>query len=289
MNRDSLATAMDDIRCRFFGDPLHVRPEIELSDLLDRAVVDALADVFPQGSEAALLATGGYGRGTLHPASDLDLLVLFRQDVHEPVTQTIVNALAETGFEIGCQSKSMSDFDVFRPDESEGIASFFEARYIRGDESLAREFLSKTLPRLVRDNRAAILEALISARVHRHETDQQGIEAAEPNIKTGTGGLRDYHFVRWISWILKTGLPERANEAVVSLYRIRNFLHYLSGRTENVLKLAYQTEISKRLGYTDGDGRTLMSDYRTCAATIERSAKQQERLARRKVAAIPGL
>ena len=68
MTRDELDRAVRDIRIRFFSDPFHVFPETELTDLLDRFVIDRLGRDREDSGGCTVLAAGGFGRRTLHPA-----------------------------------------------------------------------------------------------------------------------------------------------------------------------------------------------------------------------------
>ena len=74
-------------------------------------------------------------------------------------------------------------------------------------------------------------------------------EFHEPDLKRDAGMLRDYHFILWVSALLGVGAPQSARDAARSLFRVRNFLHYLAGRREDVLRVSYQAEIARLMSY----------------------------------------
>jgi [protein-PII] uridylyltransferase len=268
MADDALDAAVDDIRRRFFANPAHVHPEADLSDLLDRAVIARLDPLFGALTGCAVLAAGGYGRRTLHPFSDLDLLVLFSQETDPGIVARVPGALGGVGFSLGHQVRRMSDFSRFDPDETDSCTAFFDARHLSGDRTLSAELGESVLPRFILENRARLLAALDQVRARRRSRYGQDREAREPDVKHGVGGLRDYHWIRWVSRVLGEECSEGAGSAAALLHRTRNFLHYLSGRDENVLSVGHQSEIGRRLGYAGA--AEFMEDYRESTDTVVR-------------------
>ena len=64
-----------------------------------------------QGTQSALIAVGGYGRGELHPASDIDLLVVLDPDAPTYVEEQVrgfVTFLWDIGLEVGHSVRSIS-------------------------------------------------------------------------------------------------------------------------------------------------------------------------------------
>ncbi|HSH13884.1 MAG TPA: HD domain-containing protein, partial [Desulfurivibrionaceae bacterium] len=92
----------------------------------------------------------------------------------------------------------------------------------------------------------------------------------EPNIKEGKGGLRDYQTMRWTAQVVfgladpgamaEAGLlsgdeHQRLEESYEQLIKVRNRLHYLSGRKNDQLYYEHQEEIATTLGYRNAPGR----------------------------------
>ena len=94
----------------------------------------------------ALLAVGGYGRGTLHPESDLDLLLFFKDVVNETVVKKVLDPLWDLPFRVGHQIRQASDFKKFDPTHMESYAAFLDGRYLTGNAATATEFQKVILP-----------------------------------------------------------------------------------------------------------------------------------------------
>src|ERR1700723_514421 len=95
-----------------------------------------------QGERLSLLAVGGYGRGTLAPFSDLDLLFLrpYKQTAHtESVIEYMLYALWDLGFKVGHASRTVDECVKLSKEDFTIRTSILEARQLSGDEKLARE------------------------------------------------------------------------------------------------------------------------------------------------------
>ena len=64
-------------------------------------------------TEAALVAVGGYGRGELHPQSDIDLLILLGNDLEESswhrCTQDFITFIWGLGLQISSSVRTLKD------------------------------------------------------------------------------------------------------------------------------------------------------------------------------------
>ena len=103
----------------------------------------------------ALFAVGGYGRGTLHPESDLDLLLFFKDAVSESVVKNVLDPLWDLPFRVGHQIRQASDFKVFDPSHIESYAAFLDERFLAGNAPTASEFQKTILPGFSARNRDA--------------------------------------------------------------------------------------------------------------------------------------
>ncbi|HWA41714.1 MAG TPA: [protein-PII] uridylyltransferase, partial [Hypericibacter adhaerens] len=227
----------------------------------------------PSGAEAiAIAAVGGYGRGTLAPGSDIDLLFIlpYKQTPWgEQVTEYILYMLWDLGQKVGHAVRSVDDcIRMARADMTVRTATL-EARFLTGDQALfdtlARRFETEIMPRTGPE----FIAAKMAEREERHRQMGNTRYVVEPNIKDGKGGLRDLHTLFWIGkyfYRVKTAaelvdkgvfqadeyrLFQRAEDF---LWAIRCNLHFLTGRADEKLTFDVQPELAQRLRYADRPG-----------------------------------
>lgn len=149
----------------------------------------------------SLIAVGGYGRGELHPHSDIDILLLHQQPLTEAESATmeqLITLLWDIGLDIGhsvrtleeCRHQAASDVTV--------MTNLIEARYLCGDKSVLQQLKQSISPDLLwscPDYFSAKMEE--QRRRHKHYNDTA--YNLEPNIKEGPGGLRDIQMVGWVA------------------------------------------------------------------------------------------
>ena len=120
--RKSLADAREAIRARFEAGESVVALVDERAHVID-GVMRRLFDETISDTGAALVAVGGYGRGELHPHSDVDVMVLLPDtlpDGAEDRLSAFVTALWDIGLEVGhsvrtleqCNEEATSDLTV---------------------------------------------------------------------------------------------------------------------------------------------------------------------------------
>src|ERR1700761_2204589 len=92
-----------------------------------------------EGERLALMAVGGYGRGTLAPFSDLDLLFLrpYKQTAHaESVIEYMLYALWDLGFKVGHASRTVDECIKLAREDFTIRTALLEARRLCGDAEL---------------------------------------------------------------------------------------------------------------------------------------------------------
>jgi [protein-PII] uridylyltransferase len=222
-----------------------------------------------EGERLALMAVGGYGRGTLAPFSDIDLLFVrpYKQTAHaESVIEYMLYALWDLGFKVGHASRTVEECVKLSREDFTIRTSILEARRLTGDERLAAELLRRFQTEVVKGSGADFVAAKLRERDERHARAGSSRYMVEPNVKEGKGGLRDLNTLFWIAQYLHPGEPiERVMQlemfegrevraflrAFDFLWAVRSNLHFATGRPEERLSFDLQPELARRMGYGD--------------------------------------
>src|SRR5262245_7047606 len=271
----------------------------------------AHTDVRPDGPgrmPLVLVALGGYGRGELHPSSDIDLMLVHHGEVTpyvQRMAQEVLYTLWDLGLRVGHACRSLADCLALARTDLPSRTSMQAARFLAGDRRLFVR-LQKTLQAEVdRTDYPEFLRQTLAERDERYRKHGGSVYVQEPNVKESAGGLRDVHTALWLAFT-KFGArtlqeledkhlltrKERAatDEALTFLWRVRNELHFLAGTKQDVLERELQARIAKTFGYETDETRLdvekFMGDYYRHARTIHRVsarliARSQEGLARR--------
>src|ERR1700751_4500838 len=124
-----------------------------------------------EGERLAVMAVGGYGRGTLAPFSDLDLLFLrpYKETAHaESVIEFMLYALWDLGFKVGHASRTVEECLKLSREDFTIRTSILEARRLTGDEDLARDLKRRFRDDVVRGTSAEFVAAKLKERYDRH-------------------------------------------------------------------------------------------------------------------------
>jgi len=230
----------------------------------------------------SLVAVGGYGRGELHPFSDIDLLLLLERNNYELHKQNIQNFLTllwDIGLEVGHSVRSIKECGIQARSDITIVTTLMESRTITGDEELRLKMVKRTGPKKIWPAKQFII-AKWSEQRDRHEKFEHTEYNLEPNIKSSPGGLRDIQTVMWIARRVSAAVSmhdlleegsltnteyERLEETKEFLGRIRYGLHLLSGRADDRLSFELQQKLAVLFGYADkGDllaVEQFMKDY----------------------------
>ncbi len=222
-----------------------------------------------EGERLALMAVGGYGRGTLAPFSDIDLLFVrpYKQTAHaESVIEYMLYALWDLGFKVGHASRTIDECVKLAREDFTIRTSILEARKLTGDPALADELITRFNNEVVRGTGPEFVAAKLKERDERHTRAGASRYMVEPNVKEGKGGLRDLNTLFWIAHYLHPGVPlERILKlemfdgreirtfirAFDFLWAVRSHLHFATGRPEERLTFDLQPELARRMGYGD--------------------------------------
>jgi [protein-PII] uridylyltransferase len=267
--RQALADGDASLKARFAEDePVEalVRDRARMVDVVLRKAWALHAGT--REKDVDLVAVGGYGRGELHPCSDIDVMILLPKsevaDGHEGI-ERFLTFLWDIGLEVGhsvrtiddCQHESAADVSV--------ASALIEARLLAGPD-----YLFQAMRRaLAQDNlwsSRAFFEAKIAEQQARHHRHHDTAYNLEPNVKTSPGGLRDIQTVGWVAkrhfgadtfdelvehGFLTAGELRKLRTAQAFLWKVRFALHVITGRREDRLLFDHQSRIAKMFGYED--------------------------------------
>ncbi|MEJ8475014.1 [protein-PII] uridylyltransferase [Roseibium algae] len=249
-----------------------------LQDELIRVIYDfAVWHVYritnPSAAERiSVVAVGGYGRGTLAPESDVDLLFVlpYKQTPWgEQVVEYILYMLWDLGLKVGHATRNIDECIRLARQDMTIRTAVLESRHIWGDEALFKELDQRFNDEVVAGTSSEFIAAKLEERDERHRRQGTSRYLVEPNIKEGKGGLRDLNTLFWISKyhfqvrrqldLVKKGVLSRSeyNRFIKTedfLWAVRCHLHFLAGRPEERLSFDVQREIAIRLGYTQHPG-----------------------------------
>ena len=256
------------------------------SQLVD-SVLCELWQALQMPSSLALLAVGGYGRGELWPASDIDLLLLLPEKPDEELAarlEQLVSLFWDVGLDIAhsvrtpeeCLHDSATDLTV--------QTALVESRLLCGNKTLFADFLHNFRQQI--DPQAFFLGKKLEQE-ERYRRYQESPYSLEPNCKESPGGLRDLQTILWIAQAAGYGKcwTDLEQHGLISpqgaqglerrerfLQGLRIHIHLHTGRHEDRLLFDYQTVIAEKLGFGDTPthraSEQLMQEYYRIAKSI---------------------
>jgi len=272
--RDAVAAAQSRLEIRFRqGEPVAALVEAR-SRIVDGVLALAWRRFgLDDDPRRALVAVGGYGRGELHPGSDIDLLVLTRKAVRGADSEKVKGLLAflwDVGLAVGnsvrtvggCVNEARRDVTV--------ATSLMEGRLVCGSADLLARMHERTGPGRIWSSRRFFEAKMAEQRARHHKFDDTA-HNLEPNVKEGPGGLRDVQTIAWVArrhfgagtfgeLVDRGFLTAEELDALESgrrfLWRVRFALHVLTRRAEDRLLFDHQRQLAGMLGFED-DGERL--------------------------------
>jgi len=267
--RATLGAADDDLKRRFLAGESVVDLVHERADIVDGLLADLWQTHAGELTRSlGLVAVGGYGRGELHPFSDIDIMLLLPDSIDAAAEQRLsafITSLWDIGLDIGhsvrnvrqCVEEASADLTV--------ATTLMEARLIAGPEALFAAMQSAVGPNCLWTPQDFFAEKRREqiARHHRYHDTAYNLE---PNVKGSPGGLRDIQMIGWVAKrhfgvdtldelvhhrFLTAGQLRLLHEGQAFLWRVRFGLHILTGRREDRLLFDHQVKLAEMLGYED--------------------------------------
>lgn len=226
----------------------------------------------------ALLAVGGYGRGELHPKSDIDLLILGDDKPDATVVDNIERLVAflwDLKLDIGHSVRTVEHCVEMAASDITVATNLLECRTVVGNPALCEALAERMTPDAIWPA-DKFFQAKYEEQEERHSKQRGAEYNLEPNIKNAPGGLRDIQTINWVAkryFQVRTlkqlqgkGFFTEQEFAILQsgedfLWRVRYGLHLLAGRPEERLLFDYQRELAREFGYKDSDSHLAVEQF----------------------------
>jgi [protein-PII] uridylyltransferase len=299
--RDSYESAASRIRDKFRERGDGRAAVAERAALVDGIVVQLFQERIapPAGGPEGLClaAVGGYGRRTLFPHSDVDLLFVAAEarsaGTHRKAIAEISRGLWDLGLRVSPAVRTMAECNQVESENLEFSISLLDARYVAGDPQLFARLRDHQVPQLIGREGPELVRSLAELTRQRYAKHGNTVFHLEPNIKEAPGGLRDYQLASWLAllaelerhrrWVTPPGqwpaaLPQECRGAFDFLASVRCFLHERHGRDDNQLTYELQAEAAAAgIGVRPGQAlapEEWMRGYFQHARAVQRLATQ---------------
>ena len=266
--KSTLKNATDVLNQRFKAGRAATELVHARSNIVDAVLKKAWLQCFnPEDNDIALLAVGGYGRGELHPASDVDVQILLKDD-NDKYNETLsefITFLWDIGLEIGHSVRTLNECVTEATSDITVATNLQEARLLIGPETLFEQQRELCAPDKIWPSKD-FFQAKLDEQIARHQKYHDTAYNLEPNIKESPGGLRDIQVIGWVAkrhfgadtlrelvkdQFLTEQEYQSLNEGQAFLWKVRFGLHVITGRREDRLLFDHQRELAKQFGYRD--------------------------------------
>lgn len=276
--RDYLESEQQRLNDRFNDTPIRELVKARASIVDDVLIcawdIFALTDV----DQLAFLAVGGYGRGELHPSSDVDILILSQSKAGKEVCDKLEKFVAflwDLGLEIGHAVRTLEECVQMASEDITIATNIMEGRTLAGPETLYEQLSTLTAPDKMWPS-DKFFTAKWEEQVERHRKYNFTEYNLEPDIKNAPGGLRDVQMIGWIAKrhfgadslkeIVSTGFLTEDEYAILlkcedHIWRVRWVLHQMNGRNENRLLFDYQRQAANMFGLKDSEENLAVEQF----------------------------
>jgi [protein-PII] uridylyltransferase len=233
-----------------------------------------------QPSRMIFAAVGDYGRQTLFPYSDVDLIFLAgtgeAAEKFKDAIQRLSQGMNEIGLRCNTTAGIIPEFIQFDADRTETILSLLDCRFLDGDQELFANLRNRLIPEIMVRESQSLVERLAELTRNSHRKFANTVFHLEPNVKDGPGGFQDYVTARWLAAMSaieeQDGWPDPqkyfslANQtamdsALAFFASVRCFLHFRNKRDHNLLTWDAQDDAAARKIGTQNVHATNVTDW----------------------------
>jgi [protein-PII] uridylyltransferase len=210
----------------------------------------------------ALVAVGGYGRSSLCPYSDLDVMLVHNghRDIGK-VADAIWYPVWDQGVHLDHSVRRPSEVLSAAAEDVRVALGLLDGRLVWAEAKVAEPLLEKARAAWRDRLGARYLPLLQQQMAERRATAGDVAFLLEPDLKESHGGLRDVSVLRAISafapLLADYAELDSLNGATALLTDIRVELHRLAQREHDKLLLQDQDQVAAALGFVDADALML--------------------------------
>ncbi len=233
-----------------------------------------------ESPQIAFAAVGDFGRQTLFPYSDVDIVFLTATgeaaEKCKDAIQRLSQGLNEIGLKCNTTSRIVSEFIQFDSDRAETILSMLDCRFLDGDQELFLNLRNRLIPEIVVREPQALVERLAELTRNSHRKFANTVFHLEPNLKDGPGGFQDYLTARWLAamstmekhggWsdpqtYFSPAIQTAMDSALAFFASVRCFLHFRHRRDQNILNWDAQDDAAGQKVGTQSPHVTNATDW----------------------------
>jgi len=230
-------------------------------------------------NDICLIAVGGYGRGELHPHSDIDLLILLSDEaaverLQQPISD-FITLLWDISLDIGHSVRTIDQCIQEAEKDITIVTNLMASRVLCGADPLHQAMMDGTGSDKMWSSQQ-FFRAKWDEQIARHQKHGNSEYVLEANVKNSPGGLRD---IQMISWIAQRHFSTRSVEELIGkgflteeeitilnrgmdfMWRVRYALHMVAGREEDRLLFDHQRTLAKMFGYDDDNAKMAVEQF----------------------------
>jgi len=262
-------------------------------DTLLSTLYDLAVEASPEMKKVALVANGGYGREHLCPGSDIDLLFLLPKPTSsiskslKVAIDVVLYGLWDLNLKVGHAVRNISENIAEGKQDAITRTTLLDSRLIVGNKKLFQTFKTKYRKEVIINDKANFFKERSADLKARYDKFQKTVFLQEPNLKESPGGLRDWHNLLWLAdsvtdlrdvadleeaGVVSEVAAVQIQDSIDFLMRLRNEMHFRTGKGTDLLSLRLQGEVAEAFNYPGDDIllkiEALMKDYYTHARNM---------------------
>ncbi|WP_145044130.1 [protein-PII] uridylyltransferase [Mycobacteroides abscessus] len=248
-----------------------------MTDLNELWLTTKAAEVgITDSSGFAIVALGGLGRREMLPYSDLDLVLLHDENIAPETLSEVADGLWyplwDANIRLDHSVRTVADTLHVAGQEMSAALALLDARHIAGDAQLSSLMIGGVRQQW-RSQIRTRLDELVEYTQARWRRSGEIAHRAEPDLKSGRGGLRDVQLLRAlaIAQLTDSGLAKSFDGAHSVILDVRTELHRVAGRERDQLLAQFADEIGAalRIGDRFDLARMLSDAARTISYSVD--------------------